>query len=167
MSLRRGGRWVGSEQKWTPGAGAYDTRTRPAQGGGRRNGSRRTRGARDASRGAPCGGGSGAAGRGGVRHGGGGGAGGGGGGAGGAGGMDADGRDEASELAQRLEAVELPPPVKAAADRELQWESLRNQGEPPTPEDVAATAQSHTGAFLASMLNVKPRKSKRPKAKAA
>jgi excinuclease ABC subunit A len=36
-----------------------------------------------------------------------------------------------------------------------------------TPEDVAATAQSHTGAFLASMLNVKPRKSKRPKAKAA
>jgi excinuclease ABC subunit A len=36
-----------------------------------------------------------------------------------------------------------------------------------TPEDVAATAQSHTGAFLASMLNVKPLKSKRPKAKAA
>ena len=36
-----------------------------------------------------------------------------------------------------------------------------------TPEDVAATAQSHTGAFLASMLNIKPRKSKRPKAKAA
>ena len=36
-----------------------------------------------------------------------------------------------------------------------------------TPEDVAATAQSHTGAFLAPMLNVKPRKTKRPKAKAA
>ena len=36
-----------------------------------------------------------------------------------------------------------------------------------TPEDVAATAQSHTGAFLAPMLNVKPRKAKRPKAKAA
>ena len=36
-----------------------------------------------------------------------------------------------------------------------------------TPEEVAATAQSHTGAFLAPMLNVKPRKSKRPKAKAA
>jgi len=36
-----------------------------------------------------------------------------------------------------------------------------------TPEDVAATAQSHTGAFLASMLNIKPRKSKRPKTKAA
>ena len=36
-----------------------------------------------------------------------------------------------------------------------------------TPEDVAATAQSHTGAFLAPMLNVKPRKVKRPKAKAA
>jgi hypothetical protein len=25
-----------------------------------------------------------------------------------------------------------------AADRELQWESLRNQGEPPTPADVTA-----------------------------
>ena len=36
-----------------------------------------------------------------------------------------------------------------------------------TPEDVAATAQSHTGAFLAPMLNVKPRKTKRPKTKAA
>ena len=36
-----------------------------------------------------------------------------------------------------------------------------------TPEEVAASAQSHTGAFLAPMLNVKPRKSKRPKAKAA
>jgi excinuclease ABC subunit A len=36
-----------------------------------------------------------------------------------------------------------------------------------TPEDVAATAQSHTGAFLAPMLNVNPRKAKRPKAKAA
>ncbi len=36
-----------------------------------------------------------------------------------------------------------------------------------TPEDIAATDQSHTGAFLASMLNVKPRKNKRPKAKAA
>ena len=36
-----------------------------------------------------------------------------------------------------------------------------------TPEEVAATTQSHTGAFLAPMLNVKPRKTKRPKAKAA
>jgi len=36
-----------------------------------------------------------------------------------------------------------------------------------TPEEVASTAESHTGAFLAPMLNVKPRKSKRPKAKAA
>ena len=36
-----------------------------------------------------------------------------------------------------------------------------------TPEDVAATTQSHTGAFLAPMLNVKPRKTKRTKAKAA
>jgi len=36
-----------------------------------------------------------------------------------------------------------------------------------TPEDVAASAQSHTGAFLAPMLNVKARKTKRPKAKAA
>ena len=36
-----------------------------------------------------------------------------------------------------------------------------------TPEEVAASAQSHTGAFLAAMLNVKPRRSKRPKAKAA
>jgi len=36
-----------------------------------------------------------------------------------------------------------------------------------TPEEVASTAESHTGAFLAPMLNVKPRKAKRPKAKAA
>lgn len=36
-----------------------------------------------------------------------------------------------------------------------------------TPEHVAASAQSHTGAFLAPMLNVKPRKTRRPKAKAA
>jgi excinuclease ABC subunit A len=36
-----------------------------------------------------------------------------------------------------------------------------------TPEEVASTAQSHTGAFLAPMLNVRPRRSKRRKAKAA
>ena len=36
-----------------------------------------------------------------------------------------------------------------------------------TPEEVASTAASHTGAFLAPMLNIKPRKTKRPKAKAA
>ena len=43
------------------------------------------------------------------------------GGAGGAGmaGLDADGRDEASEVAQRLEAANLPPAAKLVADREL------------------------------------------------